>query len=336
MRVSVVLCTYNRAAHLPNVLDGLARSVMPATADWEVLVVDNNSSDETASVANDFAEKYPAQFRYVFEKRPGKSHALNTGVREARGDVIAFLDDDVTLEPTWLRNLTLPLESGDWAGVGGRTILAEQFSPPAWLALEGPHRMGFALAALFDEGNEAHELREPPFGANMAYRKKCFERCGLFRTDMGPSPDRDVPRPNEDTEFGRRVIAAGGRICYEPSAVVYHPVPSDRIRKEYFLRWWFDAGRAQIREIGRRPDILGIQRRYWAITKIVLAVVSVRALRWIVSFDPAKRFFRKCMVWLTAGQIAEIYRQWGAAREADSTAGAIERLDSATETLATR
>jgi len=320
VRISVILCTYNRHLYLRKVLDSIAGSVVPETVDWEVLVVDNNSSDQTPEVAKEFAVRYPGRFRYVFEPQQGKSYALNSGIRESRGDVLAFVDDDVKVEQTWLWNLTRALDDGAWAGAGGRTLLAEAFSPPRWLSLSGPHNLGGVLAALFDLGDEPCALDAPPYGANMAFRKEMFEKYGPFRTDMGPSADREIPRPNEDTEFGRRLMAARERLRYEPSAIVYHPVPRNRIQKDYFLTWWFDYGRAAVRETGRRPDILGIQRRYWSVAKIAGAVLTVRVLKWTLNPIPSKRFFCKCFVWMTAGQIAEIYRQWGPVEDQDTFA----------------
>jgi glucosyl-dolichyl phosphate glucuronosyltransferase len=320
VRISVILCTYNRCEYLRKVLDSIAGSVLPDSVEWEVLVIDNNSIDQTPEIAKEFAARYPGRFRYISEPRQGKSHALNTGIRESRGDVLAFVDDDVTVQPTWLRNLTQALDGSEWAGAGGRTLLAERFVPPRWLALTGDHGLGGVLAAMFDLGDEPCELEQPPYGANMAYRKEMFAKHGPFRTDMGPSADRNIPRPNEDTEFGRRIMAAGERLRYEPSAVVYHPVPKNRIRKDYFLTWWFDYGRASIREIGRRPDIWGIQRRYWSIGKIGGTVLTLRVLKWTLNPIPSKRFFCKCFVWMTAGQIAEIYRQWGPVNAEDAVA----------------
>ncbi len=309
MLISVILCTYDRCLYLRKVLDSIAGSVLPDSVEWEVLVVDNNSTDQTSEVANEFAGRYPGRFRYISEPRQGKSYALNTGIRESRGNVLAFVDDDLTVEPTWLRNLTQALDDGKWAGAGGRTLLAEPFSPPRWLALKGPYSMGGVLAAQFDLGEEACELDRPPFGANMAFQKKMFEKYGGFRTDLGPSPNPGIPRPNEDTEFGRRLVAAGQRLRYEPSAVAYHPVPKQRIEKQYFLTWWFDYGRAAILEVGRRPDIWGIPRRYFTIGK-TSATLAARALRWMATLDPQRRFFLKCRVWATAGQIVEVNRQW--------------------------
>ena len=311
MQISVILCTYNRYVYLKKVLDSIAASVLPESIKWEVLIIDNNSNDRTPEVASEFAARYPGRFRYIFEPRQGKSHALNTGIRESRGDVLAFVDDDVTIEPSWLRNLTQALDNSKWAGSGGRTLLAERFSPPRWLALAGPHSLAGVLAAVFDLGDEPCELDRAPYGTNMAYRKEMFEKYGPFRTDMGPSADPDIPRPNEDTEFGRRLMAAGERLRYEPAAIVYHPVPKNRIRKDYFLTWWFDYGRASIREVGRRPDVWGIQRRYCSIPKMTMTLLAEHSLRWMLNLNPSKRFYRKCIVWMIAGQVAEIYRQWG-------------------------
>jgi glycosyltransferase involved in cell wall biosynthesis len=308
MSITVILCTYNRCPDLPKVLDSLAASKLPSEIAWEVLVVDNNSNDRTREVVGEFCRCPRGPFRYLFEAQPGKSHALNAGIREAKGDILAFVDDDVRVEPDWLRNLTASLHGADWAGAGGRTLPEAPTAPlPRWLSLDGPYGLGGIVAALFDLGDEPHELALPPYGANMAVRTEMFKKYGGFRTDLGPSPDRAVPRPNEDTEFGRRLMAAGERIRYEPSAIVYHPIVTDRIQKQYFLDWWFDYGRAMIREWGPRPNVLGIPRCY-----LTIAMASGRILRDTLrsAFDlnPQRSFRRKCVVWREAGHIVETYR----------------------------
>ncbi len=308
MNVTVILCTYNRCQILRKTLDSLASSELPESVNWEVLVVDNNSSDQTRDVVQDFCSRYPGRFRYVFEPQPGKSFALNAGVYQARGDVLAFIDDDVTVGTHWLQDLTAPLRGGEYAGAGGRTVPACAFSTPDWLGLEEPYSMLHVLCASFDLGDKPRELNEPPYGANMAFRKKMFEKYGLFRTDLGPSPNREIPRPNEDVEFGRRLLAAGERLRYEPSAVVYHPAPENRLERDYFLRWWFDLGRASVREWGRGPSVLGISRPYLNILKLGTIEMAERMGRWILSMSPQQRFYNKCRVWMTAGMISEYRR----------------------------
>src|SRR5208282_2733880 len=176
MEITVILCTYNRCQSLAKSLESLAASQMPESVSWEVLVVDNNSRDQTRAVVEDYSRRYPERFRYLFEPKQGKSHALNAGIQATEGEILAFVDDDVTVDSTWLQNLTAPLRNGEWAGAGGRILPEQNFSPPHWLPLQD--RYALAPLALFDLGPEAGPLIEPPFGTNMAFQRKAFERYG--------------------------------------------------------------------------------------------------------------------------------------------------------------
>jgi len=163
----------------------------------------------------------------------------------------------------------------------GATVLAPLVVGGRWSLQHGG-----VLAALFDLGDEPCELRRAPYGANMAYRKKMFEKYGLFRTDMGPGPNRNIPRQSEDTEFGRRLMAAGERLRYEPSAVAYHPILEGRVQKEYLLTWWFDFGRAAVRKQGRGAPIWGLPRHYLSIPKMVGTSLWANAPRWMRTLSP--------------------------------------------------
>lgn len=301
MKISVVLCTFNRCETLPKALESATALTFSGTAEWEVLVVDNNSTDRTREVVEEFCERYPACFRYLFEPKPGKSYALNSGIREAKGDIVAFMDDDVIVEANWLESLTASLSSDKRSGAGGR-ILPIWFVPiPRWLPRIG--RYALAPLALFDLGLQAGELREAPFGTNMAFRKSMFEKYGGFRTDLGPNPN-DLVR-GEDTEFGSRLLAAGERLFYEPAAVVYHPVAANRVRKSFFLAWWFAKGRAEVREHGIEPNRIC----FHGIPLVYFRRLGVWTLRWMVAANPRVRFERKINVWINAGMITECYRR---------------------------
>jgi len=301
MKITVILCTYNRCQSLVRALDSLAASILSETIEWEVLVVDNNSSDQTKAIVEDFCRQYPGRFRYLFEPQQGKSYALNAGIREARGDILAFVDDDVTVEPMWLQNLVAALRDSQWSGSGGRTKPAtwvRGFVPPRWLALDGPCSLLGALCAYSDPGDLPGELKDPPIGGNVAYRKEMFERYGHFRTDLGPFPNSKIGF--EDIEFGRRLMAGRERLCYVPSAVVYHEVPEKRVRKEFFLAWWFDFGRGTVRNIGKRPDTREILK--------IVARTLLTSLQWAPTFNPQRRFYRKCRIWYQVGKIVEVYQ----------------------------
>jgi glycosyltransferase involved in cell wall biosynthesis len=286
MDITVVLCTFNRCERLRKALESIAVSVVPQGVTWEVLIVDNNSTDQTMSAVKEFFKRDPERFRYLFEVRQGKSYALNSGLKEARGDVVAFVDDDVTVESTWLQNLTAPLKDMTWAGSGGRILPEPGFAPPPWLALDGPNNMG-GILALFNLGDRPGPLDQSPFGTNMAFRKSVFKKYGGFRTDLGPRPGSEIR--NEDTEFGKRILAAGERLWYEPSAVVYHAIPQDRLSKKYFQRFWFDQGRAAILALGKRPPFMGIPRDYLSTLKMAV-VLTGNFFRWRVTLDPRRSF----------------------------------------------
>jgi glycosyltransferase involved in cell wall biosynthesis len=302
MNITVILCTYNRCQSLAKALGSVAVSTLPMSIEWEVLVVDNNSRDRTRDVVEDFCRRYPGRFRYLLEPQQGKSYALNTGIRETQGEVLAFMDDDVTVESTWLQNLTAGLCSGEWAGAGGRILPEWPCTPPSWL----PEKEWYGMAPLvmFDLGLEAGPLTVAPFGTNMAFHRRVFEKYGIFRTDLGPRPNSEIR--DEDTEFGRRLLAAGERLKYEPTAVVYHSVPQNRLQRDYFLSWWYDKGRAGIRE-NRVPA--GTKWFVRGIPLYLFRRLGVGTLRWMVTLERSQRFSRRLAVWLLAGTIVESYRQ---------------------------
>jgi len=303
MKITAILCTYNRCQKLAKVLESLAASVVPESDEWEILVVDNNSPDQTRSVVEEFVRRFPGHFRYVFEAQQGKSYALNTGIGEAHGDVLEFVDDDVTVEPNWLYNLASDLRSGEWAGSGGRILVPPGFIPPPWLALEGRWRQGAALCAHFDYGDVPGDLEEAPYGTNMAFRKEMFDRYGVFRTDLGPRPGSELR--NEDTEFGNRLLTGGERLRYVPSAVVYHPVPEERVRRSFFRARWFTYGRAQVREKGPQLKLSELPRYCFRALRPFLSQIK----QYLRARDPQEKFGRQCAVWCTLGTMTEVWRQ---------------------------
>lgn len=302
MDITVILCTYNRSETLWKALASVASQELPDSVTWEVLIVDNNSSDQTRDVVEQFCREHPNRFRYLFEARSGKSHALNAGIKEARGNIVAFMDDDVIVAPRWLSSLTVSLLDGRCAGAGGRIFPLWNSTAPKWLPLVD--RLCFGPLVMFDLGSESGSLREPPIGTNMAFRKEMFDQYGAFRRDLGPRPGSEIR--GEDSEFGSRLLRAGEQLRYEPSAVVYHPVLPGRIRKEYFLDWWFDKARADIRAEKIIPETK------WQIAGVPLYLfrrVLVWTARWWFTFDSSERFSYKINVWINVGSIIERYQQ---------------------------
>ncbi len=289
-------------------LESVAASELSPAVEWEVLVVDNNSADQTRSAVEEFATMHPTRFRYVFEPNQGLSNARNAGILAARGEIIAFTDDDVIVDTSWLLNLTRCLHDQTWAGSGGRILPLQRGVLPRWLSLSGPYDLGGPVAALFDQGDEPKELNLPPYGANMAFRRDMFQKYGYFRSDLGRRPGNLIG--GEETEFGMRLIAAGERLGYIPSAIVYHPISEERLNKKYILAWSFDFGRAVTLLKGKRVAVLGIPRHFVSIFNLVLRLLPLRIMYWLLAVNPQRRFFCKCRVWQTIGEIAEVWRQF--------------------------
>ena len=302
MKITVILCTYNRCRLLQTALESVAGSVVADGNSWEVLVVDNNSKDQTRQIVEEFSERYPGRFRYLFEARPGKSYALNAGISASTADVLAFMDDDVTVAADWLQNLTGPLGTEGFAGTGGRVLPLWGGEPPAWTTRDSWAICGPLVS--FDRGEEGLVLEESPVGTNMAFKRRVFDQYGLFRVDLGPSPNNEIR--NEDSEFARRLFANKEQLYYEPEAVVYHPIADERLTQKYFLKWWFDKGRSQIRESGVPSD------SSWVVGGVPLYLVrrwTRWTLRWLLTPALKDRFECKLKAWFNAGLIKECYRQ---------------------------
>lgn len=303
MKLSVILCTYNRCESLAKAVESVAQSSLPESIDWEVLVIDNNSNDATRQVVDSFISKYPRRFRYVFEPKPGKSNALNTGIQEAKGDILAFTDDDVTVPVDWLYRLIAPLSNPDWIGVGGRILPDRDFIPPKWMSPD--KRYALSPLAIFDPGPDSAQMKDSPFGANMAFRREAFTLYGGFRRDLGPCPGSEMK--SEDKDFSDRLQNAGEKLWYEASAVVYHSIPESRVQQRYFLNWWFAKTRSDVR---LEPEPLKSFRSVAGIPLFLLRRVIIWGARWLFSVHPAKRFQSKINVWCQLGAIAE-YRTRG-------------------------
>jgi len=112
----------------------------------------------------------------------------------------------------------------------------------------------------------------------------------------------------EDTELGRRLLVAGQRLRYEPLAVVYHPIDEKRLNKNYFLAWWFAYGRSVTRTKPGRAPLAGIPRHYISMLNLTLHVLPFRTLRWILTINPRRKFWRRCRVWEAAGETVELFR----------------------------
>jgi glucosyl-dolichyl phosphate glucuronosyltransferase len=307
VELSVIICSWNRAESLRGALASLQKSCLPPGTNWEIIVVDNNSTDETAAVCEQFRRADPQHFRYIFEKRQGKSFALNTGIENTNGTVLAFTDDDVVVDPNWLMETVRVFESEDCVGVAGKIVPLWESKRPAWLTEEGPYKLHLAIVS-YDLGENSCMLQAPPLGANMSFKKEIFAKYGMFRTDLGPTAGSEVR--GEDTEFCWRLLHAGERFMYAPKAIIFHPVDQQRISKHYYQAWYYGMGQAKSR-IERAPE--GAVR-YFGVPRYMFRWYFRDLFLWLTSFTPKRRFYYKLQFWLTKGQMAEEKELWESRR----------------------
>jgi len=302
MDVSVILCTYNRATLLDTALRSLEAMKWSSGFIWELLVVDNNSTDRTKAVVEAANGRGRLACEYLFEPRQGKSHALNTGIARARGGVLAFTDDDVTFDPGWLAAVWKVFEDPECVGMAGRIIPVWTTSRPRWYTESGPYALMTAIVR-YEFGDERRPVVRPPWGANMAYRRDAFTRYGGFDPRFGPM-GQTLMR-GEDVLFACQLMAAGEKLLYVPDAIVYHPVEPERLTKRYFLAYYYQNGRMDI----RMYPVPSSTVRWFGVPRHLLRALLTNAARWMTSMNPKKRFYYRLeCVWLV-GKIVEAHRQ---------------------------
>jgi len=237
MTCSIVIATYNRAADLRETLASLAQ--LETTRRWDVIVVDNNSPDDTKGVVEAAASTFPVPLRYVFEREQGRSPALNAGIHVASGDVIVTTDDDVRVERDWLDRAVEGLERFGCDYVGGRVLPIWGGTRPVWLPNHGGKQ--WAVIALLDYGSDPLEFgSRVPLGVNMAFRRSAFDRAGLLDPSTGRKAGTLLGQ--EVREWCIRARAAGVRGWYVPEMIVHHVIPESRLKKSYFRRWFYWRG----------------------------------------------------------------------------------------------
>ena len=231
---SIVVCTYNRAALLPQAL----RSVFAQRGEnlsYEIIVVDNNSSDDTPATVESLKAESPVPLRYVRESRQGNAYARNAGVEQAAASIVAFMDDDCTADENWLAGIKSAFERDpELAFVGGRVLPVWEREPPGWL-----NTAHWAPLALLDYGTDELKIDgEAPRGlltANIAIRKEVFAELGGFLPSL--QRVKGSIGSMEDHEFLLRVCRSGKRGVYLPELITWAPVDPERMTKAYHRRW---------------------------------------------------------------------------------------------------
>jgi glucosyl-dolichyl phosphate glucuronosyltransferase len=308
---TVLICTYNRADRLGETLDSVARSRVDPALRWNVIVVDNNSNDDTRDVVTARVAAYPVPLRYLFEPKQGKSNALNTGLAATSASLIVFTDDDVRVSERWLEASCRPMIDDAAVDYTGGPVLPIWERPrPEWLDDRRSDLWG--TLAILDYGRERfvfEDRRRVPLGANMAVRRTLIDRIGGFDPKLGRTGNSLLGQ--EQAEFFCRSRAIGARGVYVPEASLHHHVPAARLTRSYFRRWWFWKGLSKCRverrhpvtelglDLSRVPKVAGVPRFMFgsAIRDFAGWITA------LVSRDPASRMRHEMMLCYFAGYL---------------------------------
>lgn len=254
IEVSVIICTYNRSESLKRTLKSVGEMEVSDELNWELIIVDNNSNDNTRAIVTDFIGKSGLVCKYVFEQMQGLSFAKNAGISNACGNIIAFTDDDVLVGKNWLSNIAKAFQRTGISCIGGKILPIWERQKPEWLREDL-----YGCLGILDLGEEETRLQNPTiWGANIAIKAELFERYGQF--DPGYGVRGNKLYGGEETDLVSRLIVNGETVYYIPDVVIYHHIQGDHLKKAFFRKWRYDKGEQKAINLGYYPErnILGI------------------------------------------------------------------------------
>ena len=260
MRLDVVVPTYNRSGLLRAAISSLLRAPVPAGLEVTIWVVDNNSNDDTESVAREIRSGAAIPCRYIKETNQGLSHARNAGIRAGTGELIGFIDDDEEIEENWYKVVAREFADPETQFIGGANLPNWAAPAPVWLPPASYAAIG--VTAPMNRSPIGGESGIGLWGGNAVIRRRAFERVGLFSTKHGRSAKGLLS--DEDRELLERLLGADIHGMHVPDLIIYHHIPAERLTRHYHRRWrfWNGASEGLSSRDSREPVpyMLGIPR----------------------------------------------------------------------------
>ena len=253
--ISVIICTYNRDKFIGEALNCLAKQTLPA-GNFEIIVVDNRSTDNTASIAKKFIADHPElQARYVMEPNKGLSFARNRGIQEARASIVTYIDDDAEVTPHFLESIVSFLQANSSVvGVGGKVIPKySESGEPKWISkyLNGfVGRMDFG-----DRPKQFDSKMKYPTGCNMTYTKEILQKAGGFNNELTFRSD--------DKYIFHQVTKISDNVYYVPEALLYHNIDNDRLSFPNFKKLFLKSGNEEKIRVRSEMGTAGIVKKFF-------------------------------------------------------------------------
>jgi len=231
--LTAIICTYNRAKYIGNLLESLAANDL-AKSEYEIVLVDNNCTDNTREICEAFAKAHKdVNFRYVVEPEQGLSAARNKGIKEARGEIIVYVDDDALVDPHYLRTYAEWFAAHpETQACGGPIVPLYETVEPSWMT---PYTKAL-LTAWMNYGDKVRKYPKGryPGGGNAAYRKSVFDKVGLYNTALGRKGGNLMG--SEEKDIFDKMHALGLQVLYLPTPVLHHIIPQTKLEPDYFNR----------------------------------------------------------------------------------------------------
>jgi glycosyltransferase involved in cell wall biosynthesis len=261
MYLDLIIPTYRRAHLLNECLKSVFLATRPKGLNITVIVVDNNSGDNTREVVQPFLERPELPCRYIFVGRPGKSAALNEALAQTNGELVGFVDDDEQLDPAWFEVAYREFSAiAQIDFIGGPFVPNWERAAPDWLPVAYPGAIGIVLRPA--RTTFSHEFRGMLMGGNAVIRRTTLERVLPYPEQLGKIGNKI--RSGEDEVIYHRLLGIGARGIVVPDLIIHHWIPAERMTKSYFRRWIVGRGislGSQLRERGfKEPGLLGIPR----------------------------------------------------------------------------
>ena len=238
-RFSIIICTYNREKYILSLLESIASQDFPRQS-YEIVLVNNNSTDRTEELCTQFCQRHPdIHFHYCVESQQGLSHARNRGIAESQGEYLIYVDDDATVFPDYLQAYSQFFQTcPDILAAGGPIIPVYEENPPAWLT----HFTKELLTGYLYRGDKTGFFTRGkyPGGGNACYRKIFFKQFGLFNVALGRKGNNLIGA--EEKDLFSRFLAAGNKIGYVPKAGIYHCIPPEKLTREHLIRLSYSIG----------------------------------------------------------------------------------------------
>ena len=237
--LSVIICTYNRDKYIYNVLQSVAENDFPQS-EYEVVLVNNNSTDNTESECNRFQKDYPnVQFHYFVETNQGLSYARNCGIQNSNGDILVYVDDDAKVNKDYLRTYAQFFAThSDIVAAGGPILPVYETAEPDWMS----HYTRQLITGKLYLGDTEREFPSDsyPGGGNAAYRKSVFDTVGLFNVELGRKGNSLIGA--EEKDLFDKMNTHNMRFFYLPTAILYHLIPEKKLTQDYFDRLTYSIG----------------------------------------------------------------------------------------------